>query len=152
MPECCLWKPGETSQLQGDTSTVLESPCVGRKKRREPVFPFAHPLHQALTSQAREESQTPAPSIVTPSHTTLGTRTLPHRTQALVSPTLQPWPPADGSLHSVKLALSPETTAVLDLPQCLSIWLLFITSFFFPELISFVLLFLSQHLLLCYAL
>lgn len=77
MPECCLWEPGETSQLQGNTSTVLESLCVSRRKRREPVFPFACPLHRVHTSLVREESpapalsQTPASSIVTHSHTAL---------------------------------------------------------------------------------
>lgn len=39
MPECCLWEPGELSQLWDPPFIVLGSLCVGRKKTREPLFP-----------------------------------------------------------------------------------------------------------------
>lgn len=162
MPECCLWEPGDLSQLWGDTSIVLGIPCVGKKKGKEPLFPcslapfikFVLPWPERVPCSSRV--QPPALSAVTPGHSAPGTRTSPQRGQPLVPPTLQPRLPADGSSHSAELSVSPETAAMQDLPsasECASPAgsSLFFSSFFSPEFIPFVLLFLPQPLLLSYS-
>lgn len=130
----------------------VREPVCGQEEKETSSFPlFACPFHQVHTSLAREESPVPAMSQ-TPSSSFVTRR---QRNKDIATQDTTPGephpaalPPADGSVHSVKLAVSPETATMLDLPQCLS-WLFSITSFF-PEFISFVLLFLSQHLLLYY--